>query len=136
MSDPFKQLPTFERICARLDEAEKCIGAQGEMFLHLMNELMEREYEVTFLMNICHVVIPTSKIADANGKIPATRRAAREVYMEQGRAQVVAMFEAKAKTEQDAQNLHATDRPSEESPEGAPAEEPPIVSPFDPRTKH
>ena len=112
----FKTLPTFDRICARLDEAEKCIGAQGEMILHLMNELMEREYEVTFLMNICHVVIPTSKIADANGKVPAIRKSARDVYTEEGRAKIMAMFQAKAQAERDAENLPSSADAPQESP--------------------
>lgn len=113
-----QSLPTFDEVCRRLADMEQCVAAQGEMLLHLMQEMQEREYELTFLMNISFVTVPTSKIADASGKIPAVKRSARDVYMESGRAAVMAMFQARAKAEQDAQNLsQAADAP-QESPEG------------------
>lgn len=113
MSDvkAFKSLPTFDAICARLDEAERCIAAQGEIILAQQVELQEREYEITFLMNISSVVIPQSNIAGADGKIPAIRRSARDIYMQEGRAKVVALFEQRAKAIADAENLPQTDSP-------------------------
>lgn len=115
----FKQLPTFDVICARLSDAERCIAAQGELLLELMQQIREREYEITFLMNISYVTIPTSTIADANGKVPATRKSARDVYMEQGRAKIVAMFEARAKAEQDAQGLQEAIRNTDTGAQGS-----------------
>jgi hypothetical protein len=113
----FKPLPTFDAICKRLDEMENCVAAQGNVIEYLLNELQEREFEVTFLMNISSVVIPTSKIAGADGKLPAIRKSAREIYQEEGRAKVVALFQAKAKAELDAENLS----PSADAPQESPA---------------
>lgn len=113
----FKSLPTFDAICRRLNEMESCVAAQGNVIEYLLTELQEREYEITFLMNLSHVSIPTSKIAGADGKIPVIRKSARDVYKEGARALIVEMFRARAQAEQDAQNLSsAADAPQESTP--------------------
>jgi hypothetical protein len=115
----FKQLPTFDALCRRLAEMEQCVGARGEMMLELMQQAREREMEIAFLMSIVNVIIPTSKIAGADGKIPAIRRLARDLWVEEGRAKTLAVFEARAKAEQDEQNLQEAVRqhgPASEEP--------------------
>lgn len=139
MTTPFKSLPTFDSLCERLADAEKCIAAQGEIILELLQAMQEREYEITFLMNISTVVIPTSKIADANGKVPAIRKSAKQLYEEEGRAKVAAAFAARAKAEQDAKNLSsardASQKPSN-SPEDGTATDSPIEFTIPGRTTH
>lgn len=119
----FKSMPTFETLVKRLEELESCVGAQGEIINYLLNEVQEREFEITFLMNISSVVIPTSKVAGLDGKIPAIRKLAKQAYEETGRAVVVAAFEARQKAERDAENLSQAVREgtaaSQESPEAA-----------------
>lgn len=114
----FRSLPTFDALCRRLEAAESCLAAQGNCIEYLINQLQEREYEVTFLMNICHVVVPTSKIAGADGKLPAIRKAARDVYMEQGRAAIVEMFRARAAQEaaEHGEGVSAPEGASQERP--------------------
>lgn len=105
----FKSMPTFETLAKRLSELEVAHVAQGELINYLLEEIQEREFEVCFLMNISQVVIPTSKIADANGKIPAIRKLAKQVYDEGGRDQIVAAFDARQKALRDAEDLPQAD---------------------------
>lgn len=110
----FKSLPTFDVICERLAEMETCVAAQGNVLNFVVNELQEREMEVAFLMSLINVVIPQSNIADHTGKIPAIRKPAAQVWNEEGRAKFLAMFQAKAKAELDAESLPTTgDAPRE-----------------------
>ena len=112
----FKSLLTFDAICARQTELAACVEAQGNVIDVLIGEVQEREMEIAFLMSLIHVVIPTSTIAGANGKLPAIRKPAAQVWNEEGRAKMIAMFQARAKAEQDAQNLSPSADASQESP--------------------
>lgn len=110
----FKSLPTFDKICERLAEAEKCIAAQGEIILEQQAELQERQLEIAFLMTLIHVTVPTSTIADGvTGKVPVERQSAAQVYFREGRAAMLKKF-------QHAQNLATARDASQESPASPP----------------
>lgn len=127
----FKSMPTFETLVEQIEKLWIAHTAQAKLIDYLLNEVQEREYEITFLMNISQVVVPTSKIADANGKIPAVRKLAKQVYEESGREKIVEAFEARQRAEiaAHAKDLPPSDRAPEESAQDAPESQAPIAFP-------
>lgn len=134
----FRQLPTFDMICAKLERMETCVEAQGNVIEHLLQQVQERQFEVAFLMSIIQVTKPTSMVAGPDGKIPVERKSAAQIYAEGGRDAIVKRMQAaiqKLQDEANGEGVHAPEGASQESPDTTKDTTGPIVT-FPHRTTH